>query len=157
MRRIFAPTRGGREPPAPVKITGSVAAHLNRGRGMVRLIASFPWPSLSIEGFACGLAMRREDGDDPPTPEDLVRFDTAPAIEEKRQYPRAINIAVVPSGVAARSQRLDDPTTDSVQEKSPIWRDFDFPSEARGTRSAPPGARCELDSGSYVSPTSLRG
>jgi len=101
--------------------------------------------------------MRREDGDDPPKPEDLVRFDTAPAIEEKRQYPRAINIAVVPSGVAARSQRLDDPTTDSVQEKSPIWRDFDFPSEARGTRSAPPGARCELDSGSYVSPTSLRG
>ena len=40
--------------------------------------------------------MRREDGDDPPKPEDLVTFDTAPAMEEKRQHPRAINIAVLP-------------------------------------------------------------
>src|ERR1043166_6145459 len=89
----------------------------------------------------------------PPKPEDLVTFDTAPAMEEKRQHPRAINIAVLPSGVAASSQRLDDPTTDSVREKSPIWRDFDFPSEARRTRGALPGARCELGSGGYVSPT----
>ncbi len=39
---------------------------------------------------------------------DLVTFDTAPAIEEKGQYPRAINIAVVPSGVAVAAKGLDD-------------------------------------------------
>jgi hypothetical protein len=32
----------------------------------------------------------------PPKPEDLVTFDTAPAMEEKRQHPRAINICGSP-------------------------------------------------------------
>jgi len=87
--------------------------------------------------------MRREDGDDPPKPEDLVTFDTAPAMEEKRQHPRAINIAVLPSGVAASSQRLD-----------PFGVILAFPEKLGG-----PVALCqgELGSGSYVSPTSLRG
>jgi len=51
---------------------------------------------------------------------DLVTFDTAPAMEEKSQYPRAINIAVVPSGVAAmvKPERQAQPkalTTDDRQ------------------------------------------
>jgi hypothetical protein len=56
---------------------------------------------------------------------DLVTFDTAPAIEEKGQYPRAINIAVVPSGVAAmlKPERQTQPkalTTDDRQRPRKI-------------------------------------